>query len=48
MREVSPLKRIDGPDPNFKDICFQVAARYYVLQTCHRYHKFESREVTDF
>jgi len=28
MREVSTLKQIDGPDPNFKDTCFQVAARY--------------------
>ncbi|KAG7531476.1 Xylanase inhibitor N-terminal [Arabidopsis suecica] len=26
MREVSPLKQIDGPDPNFKDTCFLVAA----------------------
>ncbi|CAF2151538.1 unnamed protein product, partial [Brassica rapa] len=25
MREVSPLKQIDGPDPNFKDTCFHVA-----------------------
>ncbi|CAL9235003.1 unnamed protein product [Arabidopsis halleri] len=25
-REVSPLKQIDGPDPNFKDTCFLVAA----------------------
>ncbi|XP_010515369.1 PREDICTED: aspartic proteinase CDR1-like isoform X1 [Camelina sativa] len=26
MREVSTLKQIDGPDPNFKDTCFHVAA----------------------
>ncbi|CAH8269278.1 unnamed protein product [Arabidopsis lyrata] len=26
MREVSPLKQIDGPNPNFKDTCFLVAA----------------------
>ncbi|ESQ45521.1 hypothetical protein EUTSA_v10010198mg [Eutrema salsugineum] len=25
MKEVSPLKQIDGPDPNFKDTCFHVA-----------------------
>ncbi|CAN7060131.1 unnamed protein product [Brassica oleracea var. botrytis] len=25
MREASPLKKIDGPDPNFKDTCFHVA-----------------------
>ncbi|KAJ4910575.1 Eukaryotic aspartyl protease family protein [Raphanus sativus] len=25
MREASPLKQIDGPDPNFKDTCFHVA-----------------------
>lgn len=33
MREISTLKQIDGPDPNFKDTCFHVAARYYILQT---------------
>ncbi|CAA7055918.1 unnamed protein product [Microthlaspi erraticum] len=26
MREASPLKQIDGPDPNFKDTCFHVAS----------------------
>uniref|UniRef100_A0A1J3CJ94 Peptidase A1 domain-containing protein n=1 Tax=Noccaea caerulescens TaxID=107243 RepID=A0A1J3CJ94_NOCCA len=26
MREASPLKQIDGPDPNFKDTCFRVAS----------------------
>ena len=31
MREVSPLKQIDGPDPNFKDTCFHVAPRYDVF-----------------
>jgi hypothetical protein len=32
MREVSTLKQIDGPDPNFKDTCFQVAASNYVSE----------------
>ncbi|XP_010558952.1 PREDICTED: aspartic proteinase CDR1 isoform X2 [Tarenaya hassleriana] len=27
MRKVSELKQIDGPDPNFKDICFSIATR---------------------
>lgn len=31
MREASPLKQIDGPDPNFKDTCFHVAPRYYLF-----------------
>lgn len=31
MREASPLKQIDGPDPNFKDTCFRVASRYFRL-----------------
>ena len=28
MDEIHSLKKIDGPDPNFKDICFSGAGRY--------------------
>lgn len=27
--KVHPLKKVRGPDPNYKDICFAGAGRYY-------------------
>ncbi|KAL1195010.1 Aspartic proteinase 36 [Cardamine amara subsp. amara] len=41
MREVSPLKRIDGPDPNFKDICFHVAASDDVSELSKKFPSVE-------
>lgn len=29
MKKISFLKQINGPDPNFKDICFSGAGRYF-------------------
>ena len=31
MNELHSLKKIDGPDPNFKDTCFSSAGRYGYL-----------------
>lgn len=40
MKKISFLKQINGPDPNFKDICFSGAGRYFYFLLGASYFRF--------